>query len=126
MKVVVDTSGWYAFVVIKDYQHKGAVKFLRSGEHELVVIEPVFIEATALIQNRQGKSLAVESGSKLMKIGVKRMEKSDKEATWDWFKKVGGKVSYVDCLVAMTAKKLGVPVFSFDSDFKKLGIRVVP
>lgn len=127
MKCVVDTSGWYAFIVEKDARHQQAADFLQSENHQLLFIEPVFIESTALIQSRQSKLLAVESGNLIRDLGIKQLMDNQLTASWGLFIKTGAKVSYVDCCVAAVARELGCPVFGFDAHFTRIfNVRQVP
>ena|SRR3990167_5840185 len=125
MKVVLDTSGWYAVTVKSDENHVKAKKFAIEG-HELVVLETVFEELIALLQNRHGKEIAIATGRELRNIGVKGLGRVDEGKAWKLFEESGAKVSYVDCTVVVTAEKLKISVFSFDSDFGKLGVEVAP
>lgn len=127
MKCVVDTSGWYAFIVEKDARHHQAADFLQSENHQLLFIEPVFIESTALIQSRQSKLLAVESGTLIRRLGIRQLTDVQLTNSWNLFIKTGAKVSYVDCCVATVAKELGCPVFGFDAHFTRIfNVRQVP
>lgn len=120
MKCVVDTSGWYAFIVEKDIQHRHATGFLRSENHQLIFIEPVFIESNALIQSRQSKLLAVESGTLTRRLGIRQLTDIQLTNSWDLFIRTGAKVSYVDCCVATVAKELNCPIFGFDTHFTRI------
>lgn len=127
MKCVVDTSGWYAFIVEKDVRHHQAVDFLQGENHQLLFIEPVFIESSALIQSRQSKLLAVESGNLIRDLGIKQLTDNQLTASWDLFIKTGAKISYVDCCVAAIANELGYPVFGFDAHFTRVfNVKQVP
>jgi predicted nucleic acid-binding protein len=120
MKCVVDTSGWYAFIVEKDARHRRAADFLRSENHRLIFIEPVFIESTALIQSRQSKPLAVESGALIRDLGIRQLTSDQLADSWNLFVKTGAKVSYVDCCVSAAAKELDYSVFGFDRHFTRI------
>ena len=127
MKCVIDTSGWYAFIVEKDIQHRRAADFLRSESHQLIFIEPVFIESTALIQSRQSKSLAVESGILIRSLGIKQLTTDQLADSWNLFKKTSAKISYVDCCVSVIAKELEYSVFGFDQHFTGIfNVKQVP
>ena len=127
MKCVIDTSGWYAFIVEKDIQHQLAADFLRSENHQLIFIEPVFIESTALIQSRQSKPLAVESGALIRSLGIRQLTNDQLADSWSLFIKTGAKVSYVDCCVSVIAKELNYPIFGFDPHFTRIfNVKQVP
>ena len=125
MKLVLDTSGWYAVTVRSDKNYVKTKRFAEEG-HQLVVLETVFEELVALLHNRHGKEIAVNTGVELRNLGVTGLGKHEEKEAWELFEKSGAKVSYVDCTVAVVAKKLDVPVFGFDGDFRKLGVEVVP
>lgn len=125
MKVILDTSGWYAHAIKDDKFHDRTEEFL-SEERQLVVLGTVFEELVAILQNRHGKDMAKNNGAILRKLGLVRLTESEETKAWKLFEESEAKVSYVDCTVAVVAKSLGVPVFGFDSDFGKLGVEVVP
>lgn len=127
MKCVVDTSGWYAFIVEKDSQHRRATDFLQRENHQLLFIEPVFIESSALIQSRQSKLLAVESGNLIRDLGIKQLTDNQLAGSWDLFIRTGAGVSYADCCVAVIARELDYPVFGFDAHFTRVfNVKQVP
>lgn len=126
MKVVVDTSAWYAFVVATDYSHRAALDFVKS-DSDLIFPFTVFEELEALIQSRFGKQKAIENGDRINKYGVLTLTKTDLRASWRMFLESPDPVSYVDCTVAAVARRLNVPIFGFDPHFSKnLGVKQVP
>lgn len=125
MRVVLDTSAWYAHVVKEDNCHKLADEFL-AEDPSLLVLSTVFVELTALLRKRHGKRMAVETGEVLREAGVVSMDKDQEAMAWKLFKESESQVSYVDCSVVLMAQKLEIPVFGFDRHFSKLNVEVVP
>lgn len=125
MKVIVDTSGWYAGVVEPDNEYIRAASFFKR-DHEFIIIPTVFAEIVALLQNRQSKQLAIESGRILQQYKWHKLTKEEEKSAWQLFVKSNTEVSYTDCTVITVAKILRLPVFGFDRHFTKLGIIVVP
>lgn len=125
MKVVVDTSAWYAFVVATDDCHRAAANFLQA-DLELIIPYSVLEEVLALVQSRFGKEKAIESGKRINEYGILSLTKTDLRVSWKMFLESPAAVSYVDCTVAAVAKRLNQSVFGFDPHFEKLGIKQVP
>lgn len=125
MKVVVDTSGWYAGAVRVDINHPEARQFLTSAE-DLLVLMTVFEETLALLQSRQGKSLAIKNGEAMQAWDIKDLTEDEMLAAWMLYRDTNREVSYVDCTVVIISKKYNLPVFGFDAHIRKLGIQLVP
>ena len=125
MRIVVDTSGWYASAVAADLYHETAKQFLLD-HHEFSIVPEVFSEATALLLSRQGKKLAFYSGELMRKVAIEPINPEMTDVAWQLFKNASSQVSYVDCVVAATAKHKQLPVFTFDKHFLSLGIPIVP
>lgn len=125
MRVVVDTSGWYAGTVAEDTRHEEAKSFL-SLPHELIIPFAVFVETIALLQSRQGKALAVRSGEVMNVYGIYNVSAVEEKKAWELYQKASAGISYVDSVVVTIAKMNDLPVFCFDKHFSSLGVQVFP
>lgn len=125
MKVLLDTSGWYATAIEKDEKHPEAKKFL-TKEIDLIVLFTVFEEIMALFQNRFGKRMAVQNGQALKEMGLAYPSEGEMENCWRLFNRSPSKISFVDSTVIWAAQKMHLPVFGFDDYFRKLGITILP
>ena len=81
--------------------------------------------------NRLGKSVAKKAGDGLMKNAVSDIvwiSEEEFKDTWKKFKKApSNKISFVDISNKVIMDNLKVSdIFAFDSDFKRLGLRIVP
>lgn len=130
MAVFVDSSALYAYLVDKDEFHQEAIEFL-SKRPELITSSVVLHEIVAIFTKRISKSIAFKLGAlvfdeALMKIIIPNRD--DEKASWNLYQNSNiGKISWVDCNNVIIMKRLGLKeIFSFDSDFEKLGLKVVP
>lgn len=130
MKVFVDSSALYAYLIDKDEFHKEAIEFL-SKRPELITSSVVLHEIVAIFTKRISKSIALKLGAlvfneSLMKIVIPNRD--EEKESWNLYQNSNiGKISWVDCNNVVIMKRLGLKeIFSFDSDFEKLGLKVVP
>lgn len=128
MRVVLDTSGWYGFVSKDDEFNSLAVNFLKSKPIFLISY-PVFEELAAVLHHRRGKKDTLDALQGLRNTNIYRIiyinETTDNEI-WKLYKSKASKIDYVDASVVWLAKKAGLPIFTFDTHFKNLGLEVVP
>ena len=128
MKAILDTSGWYAYILEADEFHKQAVEFVKK-KPKLAMPYPVLEELIALLHHREGKKntiAALEALRNLSDTEVVFIGYEEEKQIWGLYKKAGSKIDYVDASIIWLAKKLDLPVFSFDAHFKKLGLAFVP
>ncbi|MDP3093626.1 MAG: PIN domain-containing protein [bacterium] len=128
MEAVLDTSGWYAFVLKRDKFHELAVKFLNSRPY-LVLPYPVLEELIALLHHREGKQLTIKIIDKLRNsqaVKIVHFDEEKEKQIWEHYKNIGRQIDYVDAAVIFLAQKLDLPVFGFDKHFKNLRLKLIP
>ena len=130
-KAFIDTNVFVAFKDDNDSTHKRArelYKVLKLKKVKFFTSSDVIGESLTVISKKMGKSAAIEFLSKIhayaKEIFIDRYV--HKEAR-DLFKRIKSKtISFIDCssVVAMKRNKIKT-IFSFDKDFKKLGVKLV-
>ena len=132
MRVLVDTSAYYALVDATDVQHESAVDALRRAlgrDARLWTTSYVVLEAVALVQSRLGLAhVKLLREAVAQSASVVWIDGALHEAAWDELERVGRKsVSFVDCASAVVAQALGISeIFAFDPHFELWGLRVMP
>ena len=126
MKAVIDTSAWYAWFNDADPHYEEVKSVLSNLPLELFILSTVFNELIALLFNRKGKTVAVKAGEVLLGLGLRDLEKQEESDAWKLFKQSKADISYVDCTIVVLARKLVLPIFTFDKHFKDLGLETVP
>ncbi|MBI2921019.1 MAG: type II toxin-antitoxin system VapC family toxin [Planctomycetes bacterium] len=132
--VFVDSSALVAWVVEKDQDHKAAVACmvqLLAAHSRLLTTECVFDESVTLVRKFGGYLQAVMLGEALRDgTPVRMIEISNlcREKAWAEFRRYREPLlSFTDCTSLVTIRDCGARiVFSFDSDFQKLGIQTIP
>lgn len=126
MKAILDTSAWFAYINSSDKNHGLAAKVMEN-ELELVISFTVFEELISLIHARLGKKASFENGEILESIGIRPLKATDFREFWREFEKCQiSEMSFVDCSLVALSKKLALPVFTFDTHFKKVGCSTLP
>ncbi len=128
MKAVADTSAWYAFVLKPDRFHEKAEEFIKI-KPSLLFPYPVLEELAALIHHREGKKITINDIEKIRNhplFQVVYLTISEEKEVWDIYKTTESKIDYIDASVVWLAKKAALPIFTFDTHFKKLGLKIVP
>lgn len=128
MKVLVDTSGWYAYFVERDEFHKAAVDFF-DQRPTFITSNMIFEEVMALLHHRQGKRVASLAGVSIRDLCTDNfwyIDHSDDEEVMEFYQNTGRHIDYVDASVAWLAQKLDVSIFTFDERLKKEKIAIVP
>lgn len=130
MKVIVDTSAWYAFFIASDPYHSESKEFIKINPH-LVTPFTIIEELAAVINNRQGKTQALKSVMAIqnMDLGgeaIHFITSEDQNEILIQFQNTPAYIDYVDASVLWLSRKLNLPVFTFDEHFRKLKIPVVP
>lgn len=130
-KVFVDTNIFVALKDDRDSTHKKALKLLEvlnEQEAKLYTSSDVIAESLTVISMKLGKGVIreflKETGSTVKEIYIS--EEMHRE-TRNFFQRVKSKnISFVDCssVIAMKRNKIGT-IFSFDEDFKKLGVKLL-
>ncbi len=126
MKVIIDTSAWYAFILETDRFHERAEKFIRSKPN-LLIIYPVLEELIALVHHRQGKKITIRVIEKIKSLTqLFYPTLNEEKEIRDVYKKTHEKIDYVDSSVIWLSRKFDLPVFGFDKHFKDIGIDLIP
>ena len=130
----MDTSALVALYLDSDEWHAEAVRALsqlRDLRRPLLATTDVFDETVTLIRRWGGYARAVEVGEALRESRVLTLVAVDDaawEEAWALFKKHGNlKLSFTDCTSAALMARLGIEsIFTFDSDFRGLGLKSLP
>jgi len=128
-KLFVDTSAWIAHFNSNDDFHSAAEKlFLQRPE--LATSNAVLHETIAHLASRVNKKAAIVAGEFILETGVVELitlSLQDEQKSWNKLKQINFQMSFVDIsnVIVMKANDL-TDIFSFDSDFTKLNLNVVP
>ena len=128
MTVIVDTTAWYAYFVVKDLFHHKAIEYFQT-KPQLITTNIVLEETFALIHHRQGKRVAVAAGKNIQEIcgaNFRYITSHEDEEILDLYKKSIRGLDYVDASVVWLARKLDIPIFTFDAHFKTIKMITVP
>ena len=111
MRVLVDTSAWYAGLCVDDRCHGRATRLFRrlvDDRHELFATSPVVMEVAALIQRRLGLArLADFRGSLIESTEIVWFDEALTRGAWDEVERLGRRsVGIVDCSTAVAADML--------------------
>jgi len=131
MRVLVDTSAYYAGLSSADACHEAAratyTGLLRQGS-QLLTTSYVLGETAGLVQRRLGIPAlgALMAGWKATTTVLWVDEELHSEA-WETVRKLGRReVSLVDASVAVAARRLHVThVFAYDPHFAEWGLKVI-
>jgi hypothetical protein len=125
--VILDTGAIYALATAADTGHAEATRFVeqavRAGPR-LLITNTVFSETLTLIKSRRGASAAIGMGRRLRAATLfvwTPLTTEDEESAWEIFQKYADKEwSFVDCGLYALARRLNVPVFTFDHHFAQM------
>lgn len=130
-KVFIDTNIFVALRDETDSTHTKAIRLyeaLKADNTKFITSSDVIAESLTVISKKLGKKSAIDL---LGKIGVFAQEifidGNLHRETRKFFRRVKSKnISFVDCSSVVAMKKNGLDtIFSFDEDFKKLGIKLL-
>ena len=129
--IFVDTSAFVALSVASDSFHASAVDWKNEQTmFKFVTSNNAVLESLGWIRYKRGKVAAVRAGEGIFggDISIERVTADDEREAWELFQKTEGRgVSMVDCTTVVVMKRLKIKeVFSFDQDFAKFGLTVVP
>ena len=89
-----------------------------------IFTDSVFAESMTLLKARHGADVAITAGRKLRDSKVYQwtpLTPDDESQTWAVFQKYADKEwSFVDCGLFVLARRLTLPVFSFDHHFEQM------
>lgn len=130
-KVFIDTNIFVALRDETDSTHAKAIHFyevLKSDNTKFITSSDIIAESLTVISKKLGKRSAIDFldgiGAFAKEIFID--ENLHKE-TRKFFRRIKSKnISFVDCssVIAMKKNKLDT-IFSFDEDFKKLGVKLL-
>lgn len=129
MKVIADTSAWYAFILKPDKFHQKAEEFIQKIQPSLLFTYPVLEELTSLLHHREGKKRAISSIEKIKNnplFQIVYLTSNEEKEIWNIYKKTERVIDYVDASIIWLAKQQKIPIFTFDAHFKNLGLKLVP
>lgn len=133
MPVFVDTGAFVALLVAQDDHHQAAVSAYRDIKKAgtLVTSDDVFDETITRLRRKVGYAQAVQAGRTLRadpEVRFLPLSAGDRDRAWGLFEDFGNDVkSLTDCSSAAIMQRLGIEtVFTFDSDFMRFGLIVVP
>lgn len=128
MTVIVDTTAWYAYFVVKDLFHHEAIGYFQT-KPQLITTNIVFEETLALIHHRQGKRVAVTASKNIHEVcgvNLRYITSREDEEILALYRESMRGLDYVDASVVWLARKLDIPVFTFDAHFRTMKIVTVP
>ncbi|MFC2149125.1 type II toxin-antitoxin system VapC family toxin [Candidatus Auribacterota bacterium] len=133
MRVFVDTSGWVALFVASDIMHKRAAsiyeELVRSGAF-IYTSDYVIDETVTTILKRNGHRQSVLAGNAILSSDIAKLvyvAPDYLKSAWTSYQKYDDKMfSFTDVTSFVIIKKLDIKkAFSFDKDFKKVGIEIL-
>ncbi len=130
MKVLIDTSAFYALVDTEDTNHDAAnwiVRRLLAEGRELATTSYAVLETAALIQSRLGlRHLALFREALAEAVTIVWVDQALHEAAWDGLEHLGRRaVSLVDCSLAALARRDAIrEIIAFDPHFESWGLRL--
>ena len=133
-KILVDTSAWLGGVIGGDQHAEGARAFftqLRAKGVELHSTDYIFDEAVTRANRIGGHRAAVALGETILESVAGELievDRSLREEAWRLFRKFDDQqLSFTDCtsIAAMTRYHIS-DVFSFDDDFRRVGVSTIP
>ena len=128
--VLVDTSALYSLHCDSDafYHSAWAVyRWLTERGDSLWVTSYTLVETVALVHRRLGFGRVLELEEwREGRIRVLWVDDRAHAETWRLYVSQQGQgMNFVDCSVAIAARKMGATIFTFDSDFANQGLPVV-
>lgn len=129
-KVFVDTNIFVAIRDTRDSSHTRAVKIyeeFKAKKVKFFTSSDVIGETLTVLAKKLGKSTAIEFLENFSILTHEIfIDKYLHQETREFFQRVKSKnISFIDCssVVAMKRHKIKI-IFSFDQDFKKLGVEL--
>jgi predicted nucleic acid-binding protein len=126
-----DTSAVFALLVPRDQHHFAARAFAQQSSLRLFTNSVIVGEAFTLIRSRQGYELAmrwVRSVRASHFVSVEHLLEAEDAQVWQRLESLRGiELSYADASLIVLAQRLGIRrVFTFDDDFSRAGLEVMP
>lgn len=131
-RVFVDTNVFVALRDLNDSTHQEAVKLsanLLKRKVEWFTSSDVIGETLTVMSRKLGRQVAVDWYQDFKKGGIKEIFVDDfpHKTARRFFGKVKSKtISFVDCSSVVVMKKNKIDaIFSFDEDFRKMGVKLL-
>jgi predicted nucleic acid-binding protein len=131
IRLLVDTSAWYALADAQERDHEAVRAVLAAHRGRLVTSDYVFDETITLVRKRRGWEKAHRLGAEL-RTGraavLVHVTPADLDAAWSLFeRRPDQRLSLTDCtsFVLMERLKLAAAV-TLDQDFRALGLATLP
>lgn len=128
MKVVIDTSAWYPYFVTGDKFYLQAIEYF-TPELQLITTNTVFEEVLAIIHHRHGKKAATRAGETMLTPDNNLfwvISAEENKEVMNIYTASMPQLDYVDASIVWLARKLEIPIFTFDAHFRKMKIATVP
>jgi predicted nucleic acid-binding protein len=130
----IDTSALMALYLESDSRHREAASVLaglRGKKIPFMATSDIFDETVTLLRRWGGYARAIAGGEALRQSRVLELVSVDDRArdeAWGLFKvHKDVKLSFTDCTSAAIMKRFELEdVFTFDSDFREFGFRMIP
>lgn len=131
MNALLDTSGMVASVDRRDARHADARAFLRQPGLQLATTSVIAGELYTMIRRRLGNAAALEwarSGRQSSILSIHHPSAAEESVIWETLSEFAGvPLSYADASLIALGRTLRIStVFSFDSDFRAVGLTTVP
>ncbi len=128
MKAAIDTSAWYPYFVTGDKFYQQAINFF-TPDLQLITTNTVFEEVLAIVHHRHGKKSAMRAGEAMLTFDNNSfwvISAEENEEVMNIYRSSIQQLDYVDASLVWLARKLDIPVFTFDAHFRKMRIATVP
>ena len=131
-KIFVDTNVFIASRDNKDNTHKKTLKlvdFLSKSKCVWYTSSNIILETLTVMSQKLGKDVALDWYNDFIKGEIREIfiDEILYKETLKYFKTIKSKnVSFVDCSSVITMKRNKIDaIFSFDEDFRKLGVKLL-
>ena len=130
-RLLVDTSAFYALFSTTDEFHERAntaLQGLADTNQEFWTTSYTLVETVALLHRRLGFQTVSEfSRWSKTHLSVSWVDRNAHDQAWDRFMAEEGRgLSFVDWTTVIASREMRAPVFTFDGDFGRQGVSVVP
>lgn len=125
---MIDTSAWYPYFVTGDKFYPQAIEYF-TPELQLVTTNTIFEEVLAIIHHRHGKKAAIRAGETMLTFTNNSLwvvSAEENKEVMNIYRSSIQKLDYVDASLVWLARKLDIPVFTFDAHFKRMKVVTVP
>ena len=131
MRLFVDTSGWYSFLVARESMHQAIRTLLLEKDHKLITSNAIFSELFTLLVARNHEAVGITFGERLRQgdeCTVYRVSEVDEEKAWEILKERRGRgLSYTDATTIALMARLDVrDLVTLDRGFKEFDLNILP